>query len=361
MYTIEENNEIKLYGTIWESDGPYISNTIERFAAKHLDGIVVRLHSPGGSVFDGNLIYNTLSKLKSPVDVVIDGLAASMATIIMLAGRKISISENAFLMVHAPSGYVSGSSKDFESASKLLKSMENNFINQYAKRTGKDKTEVAKWLEGDNWFSATEALEAGLVDEIVGTTLELDMTAFKEMKLVAMMDSFPSDKPESRIVSMTKDNTKSDINTKPDMKLNAKSIAALGIAADASDENVNAAIEALSDRNAQLTAQMKADKDARIKLKLDAAIAEGRLLATQRSQFEKLAEKDMLLFDSTLEVLPKKADITSSLENGGGGKSAPIVARESWDFDKWRKEDPKGLIEMKANDPEGYQSLLSSK
>jgi ATP-dependent Clp protease, protease subunit len=358
MYTEESGNEIKMYGTIWSGDGPYIASTLQKFAAKHTSGIVIRLHTPGGSVIDGNLIYNSINSLKTNVDVIIDGLAASMGTIIMLAGKKISIADNAYIMVHAPSGYGQGSAKDFESLSKLLRSMESNFVSKYVKKTTKPKEEVAKWLDGDNWFSADEALEAGLVDEVIGTVIEdLEIEAFRDMDLVALHNAFPSEKPTQAKMAIVPTNNKTSQN---EMKLNAKNMTVLGLSPDASDEIVNAAIEALADRNAQLTAKIKADRDARVKAILDKAIAEGRLVATKREQMEALAEANMELFESTIEMLPAKADITSALEKGGAGKTVP-EARESWNFDKWRKEDPKGLIEMKTNTPEAYAALLAAK
>ena len=175
-------NKVKLYGTIWSGDGRDVVSAIEK--AKLKGEINVHLHTAGGSVFDGHLIYNFLRNLENNINIYIDGLCASMGTIIMLAGDTINIAENGYIMIHAPSGATWGTAKDHRSNMRLLESMEANFITKYKNKTGKSKEEVKKWLDGDNWFDASQAKKEGLVDDIVGEILDEEeiTTATAEFK-----------------------------------------------------------------------------------------------------------------------------------------------------------------------------------
>jgi len=99
-----KGNNIKLYGTIWDGDGEYIANELEKVDGNY-DTFNIHLHTKGGSVFDGDLIHNAITSMKSNVNIYIDGLAASMGSIIMLAGNKIYAAKSAYIMTHAPRGY----------------------------------------------------------------------------------------------------------------------------------------------------------------------------------------------------------------------------------------------------------------
>lgn len=347
MYAITSDNKINLYGTIWSGDGPYIVNEIKSFLKSNTGSVIVHLHTPGGSVFDGNLIYNELSKVKDRIEIVIDGLVASMGTIIMLAGSRIKMAENAYLMIHAPSGSANGNAKDFEKIAKLLKSMEGNFIDKYKTKTDAVEEKVKSWMDGDNWFSAKEALAEGLIDEIVDTIIDNeDLEAYKELDLVAMCDKFPSAHLESQKPKQNKE-----------MKLNSIVLGALCLAVDASEDDINTAIQkVISERDAAVS-KLTAQKEAQIKSMLDGAIASGKILPTEREQFEKLAKSDFDLAQSTIAKLQGKASIADTIDR----TSAPTgEGREKWTFDDWRKKDPSGLLAMKKESPEAYANLTTN-
>ncbi|HRO75784.1 MAG TPA: ATP-dependent Clp protease proteolytic subunit, partial [Crocinitomicaceae bacterium] len=245
MYFTSEENIGKLYGTIWSGDGQWIANDLQAFL-KGKSEATIHLHTPGGSVFDGNLIYNVLKASKTKVNIVIDGLAASMGSILMLAGSTVTMAENSFVMIHAPSGVVEGSANDMKNAATLLASLENQFVKKYVAKTGKTEQEVKQWLNGDNWFSADDAVSAGLVDGITNAVLEgVDLSAVLKMDTKALSDNF-----DKQFLNQVVNNKNNDT-----MKLNAQSKAVLGVSDDATDEQVNAAIEALSKDNQTMKAR----------------------------------------------------------------------------------------------------------
>lgn len=360
MLTEINGNEIKLYGTIWAGDGPYVSREIESFARTQKGEVVVRLHTPGGSVMDGNLIYNSLLKLKN-LHVMIDGLAASMGTVLMLSGKKLSMAENAFIMIHAPSGSAEGNKAAFSTAAQLLEDLESNMVKKYKSKTGLDDQTIQGWMTGDNWFNAEKALELGLIDEIIDSTLDqeaLGFTADGEFNFKALTACFKQyDQPADPTVTQTNNNTNMGL------ELSAKALETLGVSSDAKEdsEKVSSGIIAMHERMVAMENQISADKKKRIKDLLDPAQAAGKFLASEREGYEKLAESQFEMCENVIAKLPARELASGRIKEQNNNSSFVAQDRNDWTFDKWRKEDPKGMLEMKANNPEAYEQLLAKK
>ncbi|WP_438362797.1 head maturation protease, ClpP-related [Nioella halotolerans] len=128
--------------------------------------IDLRLNSPGGSVFDAVAIHNALSRHSGPVTVWIDGIAASAASYIAMAGDAIVMPENAFLMIHDPSGLVMGMAADMREMAGTLDKIAAGMTRGYAARSGKTEDEIAALMAAETWFSAAEALEVGLATQL---------------------------------------------------------------------------------------------------------------------------------------------------------------------------------------------------
>ena len=123
--------------------------------------IDLRLNSPGGSVFDAVAIHNALSRHAGTVTVWIDGIAASAASYIAMAGDEIVMPENAFLMIHDPSGLVMGTAADMRDMAGTLDKIAASMTRGYAAKSGKPEDEIAALMAAETWFDAAEALEAG--------------------------------------------------------------------------------------------------------------------------------------------------------------------------------------------------------
>jgi len=128
--------------------------------------INLRINSPGGSVFDGMTIFNAIKRHPSTVNVYIDGLAASIASIIALAGDSVMIAETGFYMVHDPWSVVVGSAKDMRKEADLLEKVEGTLVNVYATRSGMDEQQIENIMADETWYTADEAKEAGFIDGI---------------------------------------------------------------------------------------------------------------------------------------------------------------------------------------------------
>lgn len=130
--------------------------------------IALSLHSPGGEVFDGLAIYNAL-KSRGNVDVTIAGLAASMASVIAMAGRTVTMPRNAYLMIHNPSGMAFGDSADMRELADLLDKLKGSLVSAYTERTGIDPEEIEEMMDAETWLTGEEAAAKGFVDSVSDT------------------------------------------------------------------------------------------------------------------------------------------------------------------------------------------------
>ncbi len=128
--------------------------------------ILLRINSPGGSVIDGLAIYDALRRTPQKVITRIEGLAASIASIIAMAGDEIIMSENSLFMIHNVWGGETGDSKDMRKAADLMDKMSSKLVSIYMAKSGKEESEITSWMDSETWFSAEEALEAGFINSI---------------------------------------------------------------------------------------------------------------------------------------------------------------------------------------------------
>ena len=128
--------------------------------------IDLRLNSPGGSVFDAVAIFNALKRHAGEITVWIDGIAASAASYIAMAGDSVVMPQNAFLMIHDPSGLVMGTAEDMRSTADALEKVKGSLIQGYAAKSGKPDGEIAALMAAETWLDAEEALALGLIDRI---------------------------------------------------------------------------------------------------------------------------------------------------------------------------------------------------
>lgn len=132
--------------------------------------VTIHINSGGGDVFEGKAIQVAIDSLKDKrITTVVEGVAASMAAVLSQAGTVRKIHEGAFMMVHAPYTLTAGNAKELKQAVALLEAVEQSHKSYYMQRTKQAEEVVATWFEDDTWFTAEQALQAGLVDEIIPT------------------------------------------------------------------------------------------------------------------------------------------------------------------------------------------------
>jgi ATP-dependent protease ClpP protease subunit len=128
--------------------------------------IDLRLNSPGGSVFDAVAIHNAIRRHEGTVTVWIDGIAASAASYVAMAGDEIVMPENAFLMIHDPAGLVMGTAEDMRAMAEALDKVGDSLAAGYAAKSGRAADEIAALMAAETWLDATEALALGFADRI---------------------------------------------------------------------------------------------------------------------------------------------------------------------------------------------------
>ncbi len=134
--------------------------------AGELNEIEVRINSPGGSAYDGLAIHNILKDHPAKVNVVIDGVAGSAASIIAMAGDTVRIPANAMIFIHEPSTFAFGTKADFQKSIEQLEAATVASIATYAAKSGQSEEQISTWLKDEKWFTGQEAVDAGLADMV---------------------------------------------------------------------------------------------------------------------------------------------------------------------------------------------------
>jgi ATP-dependent Clp endopeptidase proteolytic subunit ClpP len=127
--------------------------------------LLVEINSPGGNVWDGLSIYNQLRGRKAPVTTRVVGIAASIASIIALAGDRVEMADAALMMIHDPSGMASGTSEDMRKMAEALDQHAEVLVGVYNKKTGRSAESIRAAMKAETWFTTAEALAFGLVDK----------------------------------------------------------------------------------------------------------------------------------------------------------------------------------------------------
>ena len=161
--------------------------------------LTLRLNSPGGSVFDAVAIYNALQRHAGTVTVSIDGIAASAASYIAMAGDEIIMPENAFLMIHDPSGMVMGTAGDMRAMAEALEKIGASLNKGYAAKSGKSEKDIAALMAAETWFDAADALDMGFADTMsvpVKIAASFDVSQFQNTPPEIIEAVKPADKSE---------------------------------------------------------------------------------------------------------------------------------------------------------------------
>lgn len=148
--------------------GVTASEFVRELSQLNVSQIDVHLNSPGGEIFDGMAIYEALRAHPAQVTTHVDSLAASIASVIAMAGDRIVIAPFGELMIHDGSGLCIGNAADMVEMAELLDRQSNKIASVYASRAGGTVEEWRERMRAETWFSAAEAVEAGLADEVGG-------------------------------------------------------------------------------------------------------------------------------------------------------------------------------------------------
>jgi ATP-dependent protease ClpP protease subunit len=161
-----EGAEVSIYDEIgaW---GVTAKGFLDELGGLPGDGpLTLRLNSPGGSVFDAVAIHNALRRHAGPVSVWIDGIAASAASYVAMAGDELVMPENTFLMIHDPSGLVAGTAEEMRAMAEALDRIKGSLVAGYAAKSGRSEDEIAVLMTKETWLDAAEAVALGFADRL---------------------------------------------------------------------------------------------------------------------------------------------------------------------------------------------------
>jgi ATP-dependent Clp protease, protease subunit len=166
------NAELTIYSPI-EAEEYWWSSTVtpkgvmrEMDKLGNVDQITVRINSPGGDVFAGLAIYEYLKNHKARIVTRNDGLAASAASIILMAGDEIIMGTGSMVMIHNPYTIAMGEAKDFLAAADMLGKIQQSLISVYKERTGKNEEELKAMMDATTWMTADDSISLGFADKV---------------------------------------------------------------------------------------------------------------------------------------------------------------------------------------------------
>ncbi|MCN7823459.1 Clp protease ClpP [Escherichia coli] len=158
--------ELLIYGYIGEFDEVSSSDIVNKLKDISSNTISVKINSYGGSVFTAQAILSSLKRHKANITVYIDGIAASAATIIAMAGDKIIIPSNAMMMIHNPWTFAAGDADELRDIAEMMDKIRNSILSAYKEKTGLSEDKLIELMDQETWLNAEEAVELGFADEV---------------------------------------------------------------------------------------------------------------------------------------------------------------------------------------------------
>lgn len=198
--------EIYIYGDIddeqwWGTEITPQTIKDELDKIKDVDSVKIYFNSYGGSVFAGAAIYHELKRIEQPTESIVDGVAASIASLIVLAANKVVMPVNAMLMIHRASMRVCGTAKKLrDGADSLAKIEDNVIVTAYQDKTGLEKETLLAMMDKDTWMGGVEAVELGFADEVledqkIAARYVGDNVKFNDLEIpLDKFKTFPKDK-----------------------------------------------------------------------------------------------------------------------------------------------------------------------
>jgi ATP-dependent Clp protease protease subunit len=169
---ITNGNEriLRLEGAIAEESWYGDEVTPRAFKSKLMEGsgdITVWINSPGGDVFAASQIYTALKEYPGAVTVKIDGLAASAASVIAMAGSRVLMSPVSYMVIHNPATIAIGDSQEMHRAKQMLDEIKEGIINAYEHKTRQPRQKISQWMDAESCFNAKKAVELGFADSVL--------------------------------------------------------------------------------------------------------------------------------------------------------------------------------------------------
>ena len=293
--------------------------------------IDVRINSNGGDVYGGISIFNAFVNSPANINIYVDGIAASMASVIALCGKPVQMSKYARLMLHSVSAGCYGTKDELAKTIEELEALENTLAGMYSKRTGKTPEEIkAAYFDGkDHWLTAQEALELGFIDGIYDADPIAEASPTPETIYTIFNNRLESQIKKNQNMNLD------EIKRRPRFKDCATDEAVLTVIDTLETEaaKVPSLTAELNTTKESLTAfqnKAKEEEDGRKKQLLDDAEADGRINAETRPTYQALLDKDLVNGETALKGLAPKRLVLNDLHiHTGSTQEGPWAKRQN--------------------------------
>ncbi|MEU9805033.1 head maturation protease, ClpP-related [Mycobacterium sp. NPDC050853] len=352
--------------------GVTAADFVRDIATIKADAVTVRINSYGGEVFEGIAILNAIRGLDATTTVVVDGIAASIASVIAMGGDHVVMNQNAQLMIHNAWNFASGNADELQRVADGLRSMSGNIATVYAAKAGGTAEEWQARMNDETWYTADEAVAAGLADEVIQGA-KSDQLAFAHARAAASLRHFKYRGRETAPAPQIVPRAQAPLPSEAEVTKGKEAIMAtlseslvdkLGLDAGADEETILAAFEAriaevpagtaapeptteqitaaaaklgvcLVDKaqyesTTAAVAQMQVERAAQAKADderlLDSAIAVGKLTPANKSNWLALMEHDRVGIRATLAQLPAGLIPVAEMGHGVGSEEDHLDA-----------------------------------
>lgn len=194
-HIVSSEEEAEWWGGI--APGPFV----KAIKALDVDTIHLRINSPGGSVFAARAMEQALREHSAQVIVHIDGIAASAATFIAMAGAEVIMAKGAMFMIHKAWTGMWGNADDLRKEADLLDKIDGTLAETYAAKTGKELAQISSWMADETWFTAAEALEHGFATAVADTEAKASAWNLSAYAKAPAATAPPQPRPEPATIS----------------------------------------------------------------------------------------------------------------------------------------------------------------
>ncbi len=296
--------------------------------------IILHINSPGGQVFDGLAIYNSLKAHTSKVTTKIEGIAASMASIIALAGETIEMAENSMFMIHNPLVNVTGDSEELRKNAELLDRIKEQIVNIYVSHSNLSADEIGSLMDQETWLTAKEAKEKGFINSIVENVVVSNNFGHQFEGKQEYQEWIKNNKREENMEELFE-------------VLGVKDKAEAVVKID----SLTTQVTALKTKNKKLETEVTDLRKINVEAKINQAISEGKITPAQKDFATTLINKDEALFDEFVKNAGNsKSELTKTITLGANADeelSWDVLMRDPEKAEDLYKSDPKLYTELK--------------
>lgn len=345
----EDSADINLFSIISNGAGQTFVNEFMFLDSLGLDHINVRINSKGGDVFEGFGIISAIKNATTKVVTINEGLAASMAGMILVAGDERKAVDFSQTMTHNPT--INGDEATTKEQKSMLKNIKNSLVKIFTNNTGLSDENVSEFMDNETWMTAKEAKKHGIIDEIISTKREISNTIAPEELFNLVLNNFET-KP--KIMKSISNHLNLDSNSTEDALLNA--IKENESTANELFVNEETAHKATKEELSALKNELAEIKKLSIEETVDNAITDGKIKEEDKDKMIALAIETPEAFNSIIEsIQPIRQKLSDTIEN-----VEEIDEKKDWTIRDFEKKDSAGLKEMITNDFDKYSELFEA-